>query len=83
MIIIDINRQGNIKSQAIYNIDLLVLQIKSVDVAPIWITINDRKCKQVLYESQWGKWRAGVVEKLVEKNLGGGQGTSLHVLRDK
>ncbi len=64
VVIIDIMRQGNIDQAEICTIEVMILEVKSLDKAPIWITLNDIKCKQFLYETDWAKWKAPVLEKI-------------------
>lgn len=56
MLLININRQGNLSDENICLVDTMILEIKSIDKAPNWITIEGKKCKHVLYENQWVKW---------------------------
>lgn len=68
MVIIDINRQGNIENDDICTVDQMILEVKCLDNAPIWITANDGKCKRVLYETDWVKWKPSIVERIVGDN---------------
>lgn len=57
MLLINISRQGNLIDDNVCIMDTMILEIKSVDKAPIWITLNGNKCKYVLYENEWTRWR--------------------------
>jgi hypothetical protein len=49
MLLINISRQGNLIDDNICMVEAMILEIKSVDKVPMWITLNGNKCKYVLY----------------------------------
>lgn len=57
MISISISRNGNLSNPEISQVQILILEIKSIDKCPLWISINGCKCQHFLECSDWRKWK--------------------------
>jgi hypothetical protein len=58
MLIVDVNRQGNIDKADVNSFEDIVLEIRSGEKAPNWVTVSDMLCKRAMYEEQWVAWNS-------------------------